>query len=584
MFFSLAKLLVSSLVCFGLLSAWAATSPRHWFVRTGVLTGVLSLLLLIPAYEPVVVFALQGLTVAAGVQSYRWWKRRKEGRGLLPKKARFSLATVLLLTVYVAIAAAVISRMPEQEFTGWLVFMFLGIAMGIATLFGLWLANGRVKSKRQRLALGLLLLLSALLTLLLTDLSLSSLIFYDVPATIWILVNVCNTAFTGFLLWLWSGITENDSVWFCTRWKRNIARATLLLSTIAILAPSVSVYYQLMNPLPIPETVLPDPNGWDDIVAAGKLIENSSEVRTIGFYDTAAQDQLSVAVKAISPAYEQIAIGFEKQTHCPIMYTSYNVNTDVMAAIRNVARALVARGRLSELEGRFQESANSYLDCIRSGYATRQGGLIVDLLVGNACSGVGRSALYNIRDKLSASHCVSLASELGRLEKDADLVEVVLHRDRVMTQHAYGWQGHLWQVLGEEYETELRVIEIRKQERASMALLRLELAIQAWRLEHGELPESLNELVPEIIAEIPVDPFDPEGRLMRYLQTDEGNENGYILYSVGSNGVDDGGMPPDKDDFIALETGDLRLDVRYAPEPAVSEEEQEDLDENEVDE
>jgi len=46
---ALTVLLVSSLTCVGLLALGAATSQRHWFVRTAAFVGVLSLLLLVPA-------------------------------------------------------------------------------------------------------------------------------------------------------------------------------------------------------------------------------------------------------------------------------------------------------------------------------------------------------------------------------------------------------------------------------------------------------------------------------------------------------------------------------------------------------
>jgi hypothetical protein len=187
MLVALAKLLISSFVCFGLLSAWAATSPRHWFVRTGVLVAVLSLLLLIPAYEPIVVFALQGLTVAAGVQRARWWRRRKEGRGLLPRRTRFSLATVLLVTVYVAIAAAVFAKFPEQGFSAWLNMILVGVVTGTAILLGLWMVHGQLARWWRRLALGIVLSVVIALLLLWDDWVISLFTLDDEHAALWIL-------------------------------------------------------------------------------------------------------------------------------------------------------------------------------------------------------------------------------------------------------------------------------------------------------------------------------------------------------------------------------------------------------------
>ncbi|MBI2949173.1 MAG: hypothetical protein HYY23_16150 [Verrucomicrobia bacterium] len=77
-------------------------------------------------------------------------------------------------------------------------------------------------------------------------------------------------------------------------------------------------------------------------------------------------------------------------------------------------------------------------------------------------------------------------------------------------------------------------------EAASTALLRgaqTALAIERHRLQnHGQLPESLEALVPQLIASVPRDPFD--GRPLRYKKL----EKGYAVYSVGNNGKDDGGV------------------------------------------
>jgi hypothetical protein len=75
----------------------------------------------------------------------------------------------------------------------------------------------------------------------------------------------------------------------------------------------------------------------------------------------------------------------------------------------------------------------------------------------------------------------------------------------------------------------------------SVALRRAALtacAVERYRLQHAsELPERLEQLVPEFLPAVPVDPFD--GRPLRYSPSGEG----YVLYSVGPDKADDGGRP-----------------------------------------
>jgi hypothetical protein len=61
------------------------------------------------------------------------------------------------------------------------------------------------------------------------------------------------------------------------------------------------------------------------------------------------------------------------------------------------------------------------------------------------------------------------------------------------------------------------------------------LAVERFRLAHGKLPEKLDELVPQFLSAVPADPFD--GQPLRYHHL----EKGYVIYSIGSDGEDNGG-------------------------------------------
>ena len=61
------------------------------------------------------------------------------------------------------------------------------------------------------------------------------------------------------------------------------------------------------------------------------------------------------------------------------------------------------------------------------------------------------------------------------------------------------------------------------------------IAVERFRLAHGRLPENLNELVPQFLSAVPIDPFD--GQPLRYHRL----AKGYVIYSIGSDDHDDGG-------------------------------------------
>ncbi|NOY42545.1 MAG: hypothetical protein GXP26_12005 [Planctomycetes bacterium] len=589
---TLAILLTTSLVCVGLLAAWAATSPKHWFLRTGVFVAVLALLLLIPAYEPFVAFVLQGAVVAAGVQCTRWWRQRKEAEDRSSPRTQFSLATLLLVTVYVAIAAAVATRLPALNFRAWQSVVLIGAISGLATLLGLWIVHGRLVRWWLRVVVGFILALSISLPLVWGDWFVLSAVYYpwpppapgsvwskgiyggysdSDPIAVWIPITISIIGiFCGiFLLLFRFVVTDPIATCMVPRLKRITTGYSLLLLASVLLIPPAFVYYQLMTPLPIPQTDLPDPNGYDALVVACKMAANSKFNNLMYDYYTTPTKELAATVKTMEWAYEQVQVGLAEDVQIPVDYKAdTNAEIDTITSRRALARAIAGRGWLAQIEERFEDAVRNYLDVIKLGYALRRGGLIVDAHVGSAISGMGRYALFNQRNRISETTCTELVAALTELESQCENDDDFVLRNRIWRQHAKGWHGHFVDILGVAvYGDSFFNVEVfcnsTRRERAQIRLLRVELAIQAWRVTHGSFPESLSKMVPKYLAEIPVDPFDPEGGLLRYRQTDEG----YLLYSVGYNGIDDDGVAPGEEDVLGTDTGDLRLDVLYATEP-----------------
>lgn len=64
------------------------------------------------------------------------------------------------------------------------------------------------------------------------------------------------------------------------------------------------------------------------------------------------------------------------------------------------------------------------------------------------------------------------------------------------------------------------------------------LAIRRYQMRTGQVPKDLSALVPNYLKALPRDPMD--GGILRYRTT---TDEGFVLYSVGVNGHDDGGDP-----------------------------------------
>ena len=95
------------------------------------------------------------------------------------------------------------------------------------------------------------------------------------------------------------------------------------------------------------------------------------------------------------------------------------------------------------------------------------------------------------------------------------------------------------------------------------------IALERYQLKHKNYPPDLNSLAPEFLSAVPLDPVD--GKPLRYKLNSDGT---FLLYSIGENGVDDGGDP-------ALEKGVSSSSFNWQnphaldwvwPEPATEEE------------
>jgi hypothetical protein len=63
------------------------------------------------------------------------------------------------------------------------------------------------------------------------------------------------------------------------------------------------------------------------------------------------------------------------------------------------------------------------------------------------------------------------------------------------------------------------------------------LAIRLYEIHHGRRPASLDQLIPDYLPAVPADPFTPDGRPIGYRP----HAPKPVLYSVGPDGIDDGG-------------------------------------------
>ena len=89
---------------------------------------------------------------------------------------------------------------------------------------------------------------------------------------------------------------------------------------------------------------------------------------------------------------------------------------------------------------------------------------------------------------------------------------------------------------------------------AKLRVTQAALAVQRYRLKYKKLPDSLDNLVPDYLESVPLDPF--EGKELKYKKLDLG----FVIYSIGEDQIDDGGKEQTKS---KKKTGDLNYDITF---------------------
>ncbi len=108
------------------------------------------------------------------------------------------------------------------------------------------------------------------------------------------------------------------------------------------------------------------------------------------------------------------------------------------------------------------------------------------------------------------------------------------------------------------------IFHLRARAEASCNVAATGIAIERYRLANGKLPDSLEDLVPRYLSKLHPDPFN--SRPLRYVVVDPRR---FYLYSVGRNGIDDGGLQRNADQDVYLDDWTFAVGVRdvdYYPE------------------
>jgi hypothetical protein len=290
-----------------------------------------------------------------------------------------------------------------------------------------------------------------------------------------------------------------------------------LIAFSIVAAPFVFLLCLLLfwdaEPLP-PVAPLPNPDGYDDLVKAGQMITGN-----VGNYDEMGQSELRATAQSNSNAIQLARTGLQEKCRVTLDYSAASsARLDQLTALKRLAQAFAAQGRLAEMEKRPADAVQSDLDMIRLANDSASGGVIIDQLVGIAIEAIGVANLQKLVDQLDTKTCRDTAATLETLDSQRQTWPEVMQQERDWSRRTFpGIRNELGRLMSRNTLNKVyQNAEQRFEEQQSKTRqLMIEFAARAYELDKGHRPGNVNDLVPDYLKAVPQDPFT--GTNMVYL-------------------------------------------------------------------
>lgn len=295
--------------------------------------------------------------------------------------------------------------------------------------------------------------------------------------------------------------------------QRRRYRGFLILGGLLLIGLAGSLAW-LARPPALAARPVPNPNGYDTLLAAGRLVAGDLPAQKTA--DRATEEELRAFVAANPEALARAETGCSQESVVPIArMPSIEVHLEGLGPFRQLGRLLTCQAVLARREGRTSEALRANLDLLRLAHAVARGGLLTDQLLATA---IQRPALQELEEpllpQLSAADARRAIAALEQLGQDHEPVQQIADRDLDFALSRQGVQMRVAYAVNRTMLDGLRAPAIKAvaaaeaQSQGRIRLLLARLALHAYSLDHPERPrpDDLKALVPSYLAEVPLAP------------------------------------------------------------------------------
>ena len=352
-----------------------------------------------------------------------------------------------------------------------------------------------------------------------------------------------------------------------------------ILLAASLLAAVGLFVFNLAKPVPIvvPTPVMPNPNAYDFFVRAGDVLVHDNLIYDPKTNITHFLSENAAALKIVRQGFVYPCL------HPPVRGAPTSADFAKSTKLRHLGRLLMMEGTVKSAAGNWFGAANSDVDAIELGVDINQGAPLLENTDGTSCEALGRANLWDSIDHLNAAQVHAITSRLNSLlqrkmtygamlmeekwfgidlrlrtlSSKPNIMSIIWSKQAVIRSYAKYMDSMIAQSALPFSQSRLPLPSPRDPwnamwgpiyERAKFpfwrndtedSLLLTTLALRAYFRDHNAYPNSLNNLIPTYLKSIPVDPLGTGP--FKYRTTGKS----YLLYSIGPDGVDNGGKPID---------------------------------------
>jgi hypothetical protein len=284
------------------------------------------------------------------------------------------------------------------------------------------------------------------------------------------------------------------------------AKTSLLLAGTALLIFFGGLFLiDSRPPLPTP----PDPNGYELLIQAASGLDESTGLAPFG------PETLPVLV-----ASNAVALGKVREAlRVPSMVTLNYPNTppekaldrhiQSLPALKRIGSALVAECQLAQQQEDFSQALNSVLDGLAVARAAGKGGVIIDAMVSLKLETDMTQQAEKILPQLDPAGCKRMAAALEEFDSGRESNETIMETERRWARSVYGVKGELTRLLGSASlkRTEKQVAAKLGAQQHRLRMVMTQAAARAYAATKGNKPARLQDLVPDYLRTLPLDPF-----------------------------------------------------------------------------